>query len=115
VFEDDKMFAVVSLEDTTPIGFLNVYEKGDLWIKIQGCEKCSLKRKKLCCNGCAMLTPDFDCSWQVEEGRSSKPFMCVIWPTPNQCKVDCVIVYKCIRGKHKGSFRHLTDRGGVFR
>ena len=109
------MKAIVSLEEATPIAFLDVYEKGDYWVKVQGCEKCSLTRRKRCCGKCPMQTHDGKCSWQVGDGRSSKPFFCVIWPTPDQCKVGCAIVYKCEDGLHKGKFRHVNDRRDIFR
>lgn len=112
-----KMAAICELYDPTPIAFVNVYEDGDRWEKVVGCEACDESRRKLCCGNCPMLTPDGMCFWHLESGRSSKPFHCVVWPTPDQCKRGCNIIYECTEGSiyFKGKRRHLTDTRDVFR
>jgi hypothetical protein len=104
-----KYCAIIPINETSPIAFINVYETGDCWIKIQGCEKCPEDRRRLCCGNCGMLTPDGKCSWQMTENRSHKPLNCVIWPTPDQCKKGCQLKYKSIAGSLKGTVRSVSD------
>ena len=34
---------ICSLDDPTPVAYANVYENGDIWVKIQGCEACPIE------------------------------------------------------------------------
>lgn len=112
----EKKCAVIPYDESSPIAFINVYEAGDVWIKVKGCEDCPEERRRMCCGNCPMITPDAWCSWQMEKGKSSsKPLYCVVFPTPDTCKPNCVIIYKCIKGSHKGKVKHAHDSKGVIR
>jgi len=49
-FDNDEMLFLCSIENPSPIAYCNVYEIGDIWVKIQGCDQCSEKGKirKVC-------------------------------------------------------------------
>ena len=102
------------LDDPTPIAYFNVYEVGDIWVKIKGCKDCSLTNRVKCCGTCPHATANGDCAWHLEEGRSSKPWMCIAWPTPDQANSKCSLEFKCTKGKHKGKIRKVKNPGNVF-
>lgn len=102
------------LDDPTPIAYYNVYKPGDIWIKIKGCEDCSVENRKKCCGNCPHVTANGDCAWHLEVGRSSKPWSCIMWPTPDQANSRCCLEFKCVKGKHKGKIRKVRDVANVF-
>ena len=106
----------ISLDDPTPIAFRNVYEEGDKWIKVHGCETCPDKQRARCCGNCRSLTKSAKCRLH-KTGLNHKPFFCIVWPTPEPDKMfsPCEIVYKCVRGEHIGKFRHVSDKRGILR
>ena len=108
-----KKAALCTLDDPTPIAYFNVYEVGDIWIKIQGCEACEIGDRKRCCGNCPHVTANGDCAWHIEEGRSSKPWSCIAWPTPNQAKSKCKLEFECVQGSQKGKIRRVMDIGNV--
>lgn len=110
MFTEEK--AVVCLvNDPIPIAYLNVYEKGDIWIKIKGCDNCSYKNMKKCCGNCPMLT-EKGCFYHLEEGKfSSKPYNCVISPLPNTVHSYCQLEFKCISGSKKEQIRKINKPG----
>ena len=105
----DKKAVVCLLDDPTPIAYYNVYKPGDIWIKIKGCEECDIEDRKKCCGNCPHVTAKGDCAWQLEEGRSSKPWSCIAWPTPKQANSRCVLEFKCVKGKFKGKIRKVRN------
>lgn len=105
--------AVCLINEPSPIAFLNVYEEGDVWIKIQGCESCPVENRKKCCGNCPMVC-EKGCYWHLVEGGSSKPFFCVVRPTPDTCLSWCYLEFKCIKGSKEGKIRRVKDRGNVF-
>lgn len=110
-----KEKAVLCLvDDPTPVAFFNVYEEGDVWVKIKGCNSCPVEARKNCCGNCPMVTPNGDCYWHLEKKNSSKPFYCIIKPAPDQCKRTCALEFQCISGSRKGKIRRVADPGGVF-
>lgn len=112
----NKKCAIIPWNEPSPVGFINVFEQGDVWIKIQGCEKCSKERRKKCCGTCPMLTPDAFCFWHIKAGSSSsKPFYCAVLPTPDSCTPGCKLVYQCIKGSKKGLIRAIEDKRSIFR
>jgi hypothetical protein len=110
-----EMCAIVSIKDATPLAYINVYDQGDLWLKVRGCSECSLTRRKRCCGNCPSLTHEGDCNWQKYDKVSRKPFYCVVLPTPERCSPDCALVFSCVKGKMKGAVRRVTDMREVFR
>lgn len=112
---DDKELVLCHKNLPEPIAYLNIYEKGDVWLKIQGCETCSIESKRKCCNGCPMYS-DKGCYFHMEnDGRKSKkPYHCVVYPDPSSSFSHCQLEYKCIRGSKKGQIRKVRDRGNIF-
>jgi hypothetical protein len=112
----DKLSAVISLEEATPIAFFNMYDEGDVWIKTKGCESCLQERRIKCCGNCPCVTPDGQCQWQVGENKRypRKSFFCVVYPLPSKFVSDCCIEYKCTEGDKKGKTRRIKDKLNVF-
>lgn len=102
------------LNDPSPVAFFNIFETGDIWIKTKGCKDCSLSDRIKCCTNCPHVTGNGDCAWHLEKGRSSKPWSCVAWPTPDQANSRCVLVFKCIKGINKGKIREVCNPGSQF-
>lgn len=98
------------MDDPSPVGFMNVYEEGDLWMKVQGCEGCPTP----CCGQCAMLF-EKKCLLHLFDKGSKKPFNCVVKPSPVKHNSDCQLVFECVQGKSKGKFRWKCDPQMVFR
>ncbi len=110
----DKKAVVCLLDDPTPIAYYNLYNPGDIWVKIKGCEECDIEDSKKCCGNCPHVMASGDCAWHLEEGRSSKPWSCIAWPRPNQTNSRCSLEFECIEGKHKSKIRKVRKRGNVF-
>ena len=112
----DKKLIVIDMEKATPVAYINVYEQNDIWIKIQGCEKCGLPSPKRCCGNCPFAT-EKGCWWHYEGGRvSPKPFRCIALPEikKNQ-QQGCSLIYECVQGSKKGKIRRVCDPSGVFK
>jgi len=95
--------------DPTPVAYMNIYETGDVWIKIKGCESCPDESKAQCCKGCAMATPKGCLLHLTNTQNSDKPFRCVVNPMPNKVISRCVIEFLSIAGKHKGKIRKVRE------
>ena len=100
------------LDDSTAIAYFNVYEEGDAWIKIKGCESCSLENRKRCCNGCPMFT-EKGCFFHLDN-LLNKPYRCVAKPTVNICLSWCSLEFKCIEGSKLGKIRRVRKPGDIF-
>jgi len=98
----DKL-VVSKLNDPSSVAYFNIYEVGDIWIKIKGCEGCPEENRRKCCKDCFKYT-DVGCGHQIDslDGKE-KPFVCVSFPTPKSRISYCQIVFKCIEGKAKGN------------
>ena len=104
-FEELKKEKLVlcKVEDPIPIAYFNIYEKGDIWIKIKGCEDCPEESRKKCCKDCSKYT-NTGCLHHLDGSNGQeKPFVCVIAPTPKARIPYCQIEFKCIKGKKKGN------------
>ena len=111
----DKILVVLPTEDPSPVAFMNLYDPGDVWIKVQGCEACLPERAKKCCTNCPQ-SMEKGCEWHFEPGRyKSKPFHCCILPIPFKCMGGCALVFKCVSGRWKDFERHVSDTRGVLR
>lgn len=112
------------VDDPTPVAFIDLYEPGDKWVKVQGCDKCALETRLHCCGNhqitsCPMqdkLTGN--CRWNLPP-NNDKPWSCVIKPIPSRCvnfsnNQSCCLEYECVQGMYKGKIRRLRDRQGVF-
>jgi len=111
--EIKKFSVVIPLDDPSPIAYLNVYEEGDVWIKIKGCEACLLETRKICCGNCPMFTSK-GCFLHLDPG-SNKPFHCVAMLYPNTYISYCSLEFKCVEGSKAGQVRRIKDTGDVFR
>jgi len=106
---------VLSCEDPTPIAFLNVYEEGDVWIKVKGCDTCPRESRLYCCGNCAMLLRDKgECRLHLGNDRRDKPYHCAVYPTPEVCNAWCNLEFECIVGSKKGMIRRVRDKRNEF-
>lgn len=99
------------MENASPVGFMNVYEPGDVWVKTKGCENCPWESRIRCCGKCAFLM-ERGCAWHYERGDNTKakPFVCVARPTPEPAISYCQQEYLCIKGTNRGRRRCLKDK-----
>jgi len=105
---------VMNLDSPVPIAYLNIYESGDIWVKIQGCESCTDNIK--CCNNCGMFSEESGCSWHLERNQATtkKPWNCIVKPYPDAAMSFCALEFKCIHGSQEGQVRRVRDREGIF-
>jgi len=104
------MKVIIDIKTQSAEGYIDAYEEGDEWIKIQGCEVCPLETKKKCCHDCSSSLVNGDCG--VHE--KGKPFNCIIAPSIKMCITHCSLEYKCIKGINKGKIRRVKDKLNVF-
>jgi len=104
------------LSNPSPAAYMNIYEEGDIWIKIQGCEACSPENRKKCCGNCGMFSQVKGCVWHLETpiANSSKPWNCVVKPYPDSAMPFCALEFRCVKGSNLGKVRRVKDRGDVF-
>ena len=101
-----KPNAIIPVGEASPVAFEDVYEKGDRWEKIHGCEGCE-RPAGSCCGNCPQLVDNL-CGLELRD-PDLKPFHCIVKPIPNQCLKGCQLVFRCVRGSHMGKERHVTD------
>jgi len=113
----DRIYALVATDDPSPVGFMNVFEAGDLWKKVRGCEACSLEHRLKCCGNCEFLVKeDGHCDREDNvRWRMGKPLYCCIMPTPDMHISGCALIYECTQGKFTGMQRRLDDAEGLLR
>jgi len=110
----DKVLAVIPTDDPSPVAFMNLYEPGDMWVKVHGCEGCNEEQRRRCCGQCVLYVNNKGCERHLERGTmQSKPFHCTVLPVPNQQWGNCHLVYECIAGKWKGYQRQIWDEDDV--
>ena len=109
--------AIITIENPTPVAFLDVFEPGDEWVKVNSCLDCSEEGRAKCCGNCYWLVKGGWCHWHQGHlaKHSSKPFWCIISPPPDAMKSRCILKYKCTKGTLKGYFRYVKDPKGVLR
>jgi hypothetical protein len=105
--------AIIPVGEASPVGYRNVYEDGDEWVKVHGCDGCE-RPAGSCCGNCPHLV-EHRCALHIRDGMSLKPLYCIVKPVPTQCLKGCRLVFRCVAGSLIGKERHLTDTGGVFR
>jgi hypothetical protein len=104
------MVVLVPFDRPEPLGYMNVFEEGDIWIKAKGCEECPIESKKRCCNQCPILIQDTgQCMAHLGVGSLNKPFECVVRPLPNRCYSWCHLEFKCVKGKNEGKVRKISE------
>lgn len=110
----ERKVALCPLDDPSPVAYFNVYEVGDIWVKIKGCEDCPLEDRRKCCGNCPMFS-ELGCYWHLESGnRSSKPYNCIVDPTPDKGASYCQLEFKCVAGSKAGKIRKVREPGNVF-
>ena len=109
----EKEFALCYLDDPVPAVFFNIFEKGDVWIKTQGCSACPIEQTKKCCGTCPMWT-EKGCFFHLTPTSSNKPYNCVISPDPRTFMSICCIEFECLKGTRIGQIRRVQDPQGIF-
>lgn len=102
--------AVMDGLNPSPIAFMDVFEKGDYWKKIKGCDDC--QNSKQCCTNCKFLLST-GCFLHIDNNGLNKPLYCIIKPYPSDQWPYCQQEYKCIKGSNKGKIRRIQDNEGV--
>jgi len=110
----EKLSVLCKVNSPVPIAYLNVYEVGDVWIKINSCNGCPPKSREKCCGSCPMITK-IGCRLHLEDKGSKKPFRCIVNPIPTICLSWCLLEFKCIQGSKEGLIRKIREPGDVFR
>jgi len=106
----DKTAVVIEVDEPTPVAFLNLFEKGDIWVKAKGCEDCPVENRRRCCNQCPLLIQETgQCMAHLGVGSLNKPFECVIRPIPDKCYSWCNLEYKCVQGSNEGKIRKVNE------
>ena len=100
-----------SMKQPIPIAYFNIYERGDVWVKVKDCDGCSWENRQKCCGNCPLLTKA-GCIPHLEGIK--KPFNCIIIPAPDVCHGWCQIEFECIEGKYKGKIRKVSEPRDVF-
>lgn len=103
-----KMLALIPMDIPSPIGFMNVFEDGDYWEKVQGCEACPTENRKQCCGGCRMWTKD-GCIVQLNGDGRQKPYQCTVDPSPDKTVSWCLLEFKCTKGSKTGTIRKVRE------
>ena len=103
----EETLAIVKTEATEVVGYINIYEKGDCWIKIKSCEGC--ENIELCCRSCPMLSSQ-GCFFHLDR-TLNKPHKCVVHPLPSDCKRFCQLEYKELKS---GKIRKISNPGNIF-
>jgi len=109
----DKLLMVLEYDRPIVVGAMNLYDPGDVWVKISGCESCG--GMSVCCGKCPFLMEDRRCLWHVEGRRSRKPFNCCVDPHPRHACSYCNLAYECIQGPKKGKRRYVCDPRDILR
>jgi hypothetical protein len=105
MIKTDEMYAIVKVTEPEIVGFANVYEPGDVWQKVRGCDGCS----PTCCPpGCKFLI-DNKCVIHCHDHGTLKPFGCLVPPSPRGQDSNCRLVFEALAGSHVGKFRHKCD------
>jgi hypothetical protein len=103
--------AIIPVGGASPVAFENVYEEGDRWDKVVGCEGCHGK----CCGNCPHRMESGECPLHIRDGMSLKPLYCIVKPVPSSCIPNCQLVFRCVKGTNAGKLRYVCDRDKPFR
>ena len=111
------MKVVIDIKKSSPTGFIDVYEEGDEWVKIKGCEECPKEQRIKCCGQCPCIMPDGGCYWQEAPEHQNAPrksLYCMITPLLTKHNSRCCLEYKCVKGSNIGKIRRVKDKLNVF-
>lgn len=98
---------ICSLTDPSILGFMNVYEHGDIWFKSKGCVGCSEENRKKCCGNCPFQYMD-GCKLH-RKNKMHKPYVCMIIPAPDSVLSYCQQEFTCIQGSRKGDVVKVNE------
>jgi len=99
-------------DDPSPAAFTSVYEQGDVWVKIRGCEDCPPEVLAKCCGNCPLASSAGCLLHLLNKRTSQKPYNCVVKPTPEKTLSYCVQEFQCVRGTYEGRIRRVRDKRG---
>jgi len=109
----DKKAVIIPIGESSPVGYMNMVDEGDVWVKTVGCETCPDDVRYKCCpDACPLKAPDGGCAYHGAYGL--KPLRCIYVPTPDSCKKGCVLEYKCVQGEKVGWVRRVQDAKDTF-
>jgi hypothetical protein len=100
------MLALLPVDRPEPVGYMNVFEEGDVWLKINNCFGCENSDK--CCGRCEMLVGG-DCRLHLEGWGKGKPYHCTVWPPPNIKLSFCQLAFKCVKGSNEGKIKRINS------
>lgn len=110
-----KKAMICNLDDPTPVAYMNLYEQGDVWVKIVGCKACPIENRQKCCGNCPQIL-DGQCAWHMVKhpATSGKPWNCVAKPYPDQAMSFCSLQYQSVAGSRVGQIRRASDPADIF-
>jgi hypothetical protein len=108
----NEELAIVYSNKPVPVAYMNVYEKGDVWLKIKGCDSCPPEQAKKCCGRCPLVS-DMGCFLHLDTFGKNKPFNCVVKPSPRKHMANCALEYKCVCGTYSSLTHKLCNPRGV--
>ena len=114
ILKNKGLLAIVPMTEPSPAGYMNLYEPGDIWLKIKGCEECPAEQRKACCGKCPLVS-EYGCFLHIENKGQHKPFACIVQPRPDKHRPNCAIEIKCIKGRYLGLIRRLQDKRNILR
>lgn len=105
-----------SMGDPVAVAYTSLYEEGDVWIKIRGCEQCPEESQEKCCRQCP-LHSEKGCYFHLMKPNNStqKPFGCVANPDPIGTRSYCQLEFECVKGSNFGKVRCVRDKRGALR
>lgn len=103
-----EKLVLCKLKEPVPIMYFNIFEEGDIWYKIKGCDNCASNGFRNCCGNCPMST-EKGCFLHLRGSGCQKPFNCVIVPTPDKTYSHCSLEFECLKGTRKGTVRKLKE------
>jgi len=106
-YKNEKL-VVCRINEPSPILYCNVFEEGDVWVKIKGCEECPTESRKKCCKNCSKYR-DNGCEHHLDGSNGQeKPFVCVFGPTLKARIPYCQILFECLNDKNKGKIKKVA-------
>lgn len=111
-----KKTVVCSMDSPEALAYTSLYEEGDVWVKIKGCEGCPEESQKKCCGACPMVS-EMGCYFHLMKPNNStqKPFGCIAHPHPIGARSYCQLEFKCVKGRNLGKVRCVRDKRGELR
>ena len=103
------MNVILSMKEPTVIAYENVFEEGDRWDKIQGCEACIELGN--CCGRCSLKMEDGRCELRIDDHGNRMRYGCIKVPTPDRVWSKCALEFKCTKGSRVGEIIKVNGNG----